>query len=230
MAACDGNTKEGILISRIDDDGFKPFKYSLNNYARFYEVTITDLSASNICIDEASTYSIDLKQMEGCFCFMNLSFKNDWLGEHSLLHYRRSHELNIAWLDKDELVFVRNYAHDLSRKYVPHVKTLRGIETDVKVSLRTNYKDEYEQAFEIEWVQMPLYLAYERVKRHQELGLCNEQVVELYITREQIEKLTDIKYLGPINNIIPKNVEKSTKVGFLEKVKCNLKNILPWVS
>lgn len=180
---------KGIKIIRVSNEGFDIKPYDKGSTDVFLDVVVTDLNQTIIPNkDQVSKY--EKTNIEGCFCFLE-GFDQAQLSKNGNLFFRENNVWNIGYLPKDELVFVRNTKNNqivdkfAKEFYTGGINAFTGEPNKEKLN-RKPY----------EFIKMPLYLATERLKEHIESksdGKADEEISELYLTKEQIKKKLKIK-------------------------------------
>ncbi|OIJ09423.1 hypothetical protein BKP35_16340 [Anaerobacillus arseniciselenatis] len=192
-----------VRITRLAKDGFtiNPyFSFKENAYThsgKFIDVTIKHLDTFIEKVTKSKVIIPDdtVNLFEGCHCFC-YKFDLDQAKQSGNLYFREWDKANIAYLPSDEVVWVNNirctkHSPLGTHRYVNHI-TAKYINPDNGEQVEM-FK---ELTADIDWVKMPLSLAVKRTDKHLiDNKKVDEQISQIYLTKEQINKLISNKFI-----------------------------------
>lgn len=182
---------------RFDNKGFYSKPYNSDwNYDRmnhhchvlpFINFEVTNLEDKDLLVrkEDIIDPSINDEEWSGCFAFLNTF--DEFLFENAM-SFRKNHKKNIAYLigDLDEIVWVRNSTHEGRLKpYVAKYSEYWEEHNQTTESYITGHGELY-------WVKMKLGLALNRIELgQQDLGWTPEWLSEVFLTKEQVNRLKE---------------------------------------
>ncbi|KAB2397327.1 hypothetical protein [Bacillus cereus] len=185
-------SKHFAPVIRFANEGFlsKPYNASnaFHHVLPFLNIEVTDLQTSHQIL-ENDTYiikpKIDDKHWSGCFAFLNEYNPNLFNGP---MQFRKGHKRNIKYINKKQLVWVRNVNYKGEPFFSKYYKTFIH---EGKVYTPQEYIYTTRQFNKLCWVKMSLHLALERTQLYKEHFNSDppEHINEIYLMDDQIRKL-----------------------------------------
>lgn len=185
-------SKHFAPVIRFANEGFLSKPYNASNVFHhvlpFLNIEVTDLEGSFQILENDSyiiTPETDDEHWSGCFAFLNEYSSNLFDGP---MQFRKGHKRHIKYINKDQLVWVRNVNYKNEPFFSKYNKTYIY---EGKVYTPQEYIYTTRLFNKLCWVKMSLNLALERTQLYKEhfRGELPEHITEIYLMDEQINKL-----------------------------------------
>lgn len=177
---------------RFDNDGFftKPYNASTLAYPTkhffhhfpFLHLEVTNLEDANLMLPK------DIKIIKpegddttwsGCFAF--LDYYDPQLFDGGPMAFRKNSKKNIALLDREERVWVRNSNYKGETVFS---QSEYGVLHEGDIHYFSTWRNQYD------WVLMTVDNALERIRKGREYsGTYSEKLTEIFLTEKQVQKL-----------------------------------------
>lgn len=194
MQSIEHASEDYVKIIRFDNLGFHCKPYNSPYFAHVFEFIdyeVKDLFLTNQKLPTTKLIKPKFNDTKwsGCFCFLQ-EYDESLLAPSGALAMRRGHKINIAYISKEEVIWVRNISH----KGEPYIKQFfRTVEHEGK----TYWFPEVTTLVSYRWVKMRVDLALERI-RLWKMNNKNlpEEITEFYLMEEQIPRLIFPQQIG----------------------------------